>query len=67
MKTVNLVLRFKLINEPRTNVRHAARIKIDGAGRLRVWDVAMGEPETITLRDIESMSIEPVIDSRKVA
>ena len=59
MKTLNLLLKYKLAGDSRIHVKGATRIKVDGRGGLMLYDVNTGAAETINLSQLRSFSIQP--------
>lgn len=63
----NLVLRFKTVDGPRWEMRRVMRLRLDGHGRMILWDAATGEAERIEMARVEALRIEPISRSRKAA
>ena len=59
MKNLNLVVMFRLSNDDQMRIKEASRITLDGRGSLMLYD-ASGAPETIDLRKVRSISIQPL-------
>ena len=58
-ESVKLFVTFKLSTDGQTRVKRASRIKLDGRGSLVLFDSENGA-ETIELRTLQSLSIQPV-------
>jgi hypothetical protein len=57
MKNRNLVLEMKLRGDADLKVMGAARIQLDGRGRLLLYDRRGAAPSQIWLRELQSFSI----------
>jgi hypothetical protein len=57
MHNLNLVLRFTVGRSDDSQVRGAARIRVDGLGGILVYDAETGKAERISLADMNSLSI----------
>jgi len=64
---MNLLVKIKLVGETRYRVRATTRMKLGGDGVLMLFDVTGGAPETISMRDVESIAIHQVVGSREAA
>lgn len=60
MKNMNLVVTFRLSTDGQMRVKGASRIKLDGRGSLMLYDPENGAAETIDLRSVQSLSIQPL-------
>jgi hypothetical protein len=60
MSDLNLVLKFKLADDPQTHIEAATRMKIDGRGNLVLYKGRGEDAERIELRNVRSFSIHPV-------
>ena len=60
MKDLHLVLKYRLLEDEKTQVRGAARIKIDGLGGLTFFDVQKGVDTRLELSHLQSFSLLPV-------
>jgi hypothetical protein len=58
MDNLYLLLRFTLAGDTEAKVRGAARITVDGRGGLVVYDAATGQPERISLDQLQSVRID---------
>jgi len=66
MSDLNLVLKFRLAGHSDLQVKGAARIKIDRYG-LKVYDPRGGAAEIIAVRQLQCLSIQPVLSTRRPA
>ena len=60
MESLNLLLTFKIAGAKHVRVKGASRIKIDGCGGLTVYGAQNGVAERISLRQLQSLSIQPL-------
>jgi hypothetical protein len=58
MKTLNLILRFRLAVDAELQVKGASRIIIDGSGNLVLHNLDDALPERINLAGVHSLSIQ---------
>ena len=64
---VNLVVRLKCVDDPRWKAHGVTRLRLDGHGRMILWDAETGETTTIELASVEALVIESVPRARKAA
>ena len=57
MNNLNLLLSFKLADDPALQVRGAARIEVDARGGLVVYDSQTGAPERFPISQMKSFLI----------
>jgi hypothetical protein len=61
---LNLILTFKLAGDAVPHVKGAARISLNSAGGLTVFDARDGAASTLDLKTLQSFSLISVADAR---
>jgi hypothetical protein len=65
---MNLIVEYKLMNEPRPQVVAAVRMKLDGRGQLTLFDPgASTPPQSIKMGNVEWIAIHHLQSCPKAA
>jgi hypothetical protein len=60
LKSLNLILKFKLAGDAQVHVKGATRIRVDGLGNLLLCDAHSGAMERIELKKLETFQIHSI-------
>ena len=66
IEDLNLLLTFKMVGATDVHTKGAVRIKIDGCGGLTVYGAQNGVAESISLGQLQSLSIQPLGVARQI-